>query len=459
MPAINEANLQRLLKRGTRKHEVPGATLAVLRNGRVTAAAAGLTNLSTGVPTTTDTVFQIGSISKIFTTTLIMQLVDEGRIDLDAPVRTYLPNFAVGDADVSRNVTVRHFLTHTSGIEGDVFGDTGRGDETVARLQTMGRFLPNLYPLGERMSYCNFGFAMLGRILEVMEGKTFDDVIRERLFKPLGLQQAMTLPEDALKYRCAIGHMPDPKRKGHWRITPWTYLSQGQKAAGSMPSMSVLDLMRFTRMHLDGGKSADGTKILSARSVAAMQRNQVKLVKDSPRGMTHWGLGWFLGNRKDGKVFGHDGATFGQYAFLRICKAKNVAVALLTNGGNAGGLFDEIETELFEPLSKIKTPRLPDADPTLKIDPAYITGRYERLGGWADVTHNGKDFYIESEVKDPDMGGGPLKKTKLVFGNRYTARYVTDDPMMVRQALNFEGEVDGKAAFMGSGGRLFPRVS
>ena len=110
MPAINESNLQRILKRGLRKHQVPGASLAVMRNGRVTATAAGMTNLSTQVPATTDTVFQIGSISKIFTTTLIMQLVDEGRIDLDAPVRTYLPDFAVGDADVSRLLsTLQHF--------------------------------------------------------------------------------------------------------------------------------------------------------------------------------------------------------------------------------------------------------------------------------------------------------------------------------------------------------------
>ena len=142
-------------------------SIAIYRNGRLTEAAAGVVNVETRVPTTTDTVFQIGSISKIFTTTLVMQLVDEGVVDLDEPLRSYLPGFRVADGNASNTVTVRQLLCHSSGIEGDLFVDSGRGDDCVARLQDMGRLLPQLFAPGERLSYCNFGFAMLGRQVDL----------------------------------------------------------------------------------------------------------------------------------------------------------------------------------------------------------------------------------------------------------------------------------------------------
>jgi CubicO group peptidase (beta-lactamase class C family) len=202
------------LKRQIRRHGVPGASVAVLKGGRVVAtAAAGVTNLDTKVPVTTDTLFQIGSITKVFTATMIMQLVDEGLLSLDEPIITYLPDFRLADAATLRSVTARHLLTHTSGIDGDYFVDSGRGDDAIARFVTMIALLPSLFPLGAKMSYCNAGFAVLGRIIEVLTRETYDHALRQRIFEPLGMTHAMTLPEDALKFRCTIGHVPDPKHK------------------------------------------------------------------------------------------------------------------------------------------------------------------------------------------------------------------------------------------------------
>ena len=448
-----------LLKRGIRKYKVPGATLAVYRKGRVTETAAGVVNIDTQVKMTTDSVFQIGSISKIFTTTLIMQLVEKGTLDLDAPLKTYLKDFAVADAFTSRTVTLRHLLSHTSGIEGDVFIDSGRGDDSIANLLHMGRFLPQQYPLGERMSYCNFGFAMLGRLLEVTGGDTFDNIIRKRIFDPLRMHLALTLPEETLKYRCAIGHIPHPSKKGVMITTPRPWLSHGQKAAGTTPSMSVGNLMKFVDMHLRGGTARDGTRLLSRSSVRAMQRRQIKLVKNAYRGMSGWGLGWFLGDWQGSKVFGHDGGTFGQFAFLRIQPEREIAVALLTNGGDAGGLFDFIFENTFEPMAKVQAPQIPEASETLTMDPARIVGRYERLGGYVDITYSGNQFYIESTVKDPEMAGAPMKKTRIEFADKNTARFVTNDPILARNAITFEGGDKNRAGFLGSGLRLFPRVT
>ncbi len=150
------------------QHGVPAASVAVLQGEAIDAAASGILNLATGVEATADSLFQIGSITKVWTATLVMQLVDEGRIDLDEPVRRYLPNFRVADDGVSEAVTIRHLLTHTSGIDGDHFADTGRGDDALQRYVETCAELPQVHPPGATMSYCNTGYTVLGRMLEVV---------------------------------------------------------------------------------------------------------------------------------------------------------------------------------------------------------------------------------------------------------------------------------------------------
>jgi CubicO group peptidase (beta-lactamase class C family) len=192
------------------KHDVVGATFAVAQGEESLTAATGVLNIRTKAPATPDSVFQIGSISKVFTATLVMQLVDEGLVELDAPVVTYLPDFRVRDEKVSRTVTVRHLLTHTSGIDGDLFLDTGRGDDAVEKYVAAMADLGQNQPIGATMSYCNSGYTVLGRLVEVLRNATWDAVLHERLLAPLGLVSAGTLPEEALLYGAATGHLRPP---------------------------------------------------------------------------------------------------------------------------------------------------------------------------------------------------------------------------------------------------------
>ena len=131
-------------------------------------------------------------------------------IDLDEPVRRYLPNFQVADDAVSEAVTIRHLLTHTSGIDGDHFADTGRGDGALRRYVETCAELPQVHPLGATMSYCNTGYTVLGRMLEVVTDTVWDDLLRTRLIQPLELTHTVTLPEDVLRFRAAIGHIQPP---------------------------------------------------------------------------------------------------------------------------------------------------------------------------------------------------------------------------------------------------------
>src|SRR4051795_7248137 len=208
--ALDMARWQDRLALLADKHGVPGATLAILDGDEVGEAAYGVLNIRTGVEVTPDALFQIGSITKVWTATLVMQLVDEGKLDLDAPVVTYLPDFKVADAEVTRTVTTRHLLAHTSGIDGDMFLDTGRGDDCVERYVAACADLGQNHTLGATMSYCNSGYVVLGRLVEVLRGKSWDEVLRERMFAPLGLTSAGTLPEEALLHRAATGHVQPP---------------------------------------------------------------------------------------------------------------------------------------------------------------------------------------------------------------------------------------------------------
>src|SRR5215469_12657033 len=169
------------------ERRVPGAAVAVSAGDEVIDHAAGVLSKSTKVDATPDTVFQVGSITKVWTTTLVMQLADEGKLDADAPVRRYLPDFRIADDLAAATITVRHMLCHTAGFEGDIFTDTGRGDDAIATYVAGLKEVPQLFEPGEVFSYNNTAFVVLGRLIEVLRGKPFDEVLLERLAKPLGL--------------------------------------------------------------------------------------------------------------------------------------------------------------------------------------------------------------------------------------------------------------------------------
>src|SRR4051794_33461926 len=202
------ADLSARLTAAIERFSLPGANLAVFADGVVTEAAAGVLNTRTAVEATTDSLFQIGSITKVYTATLVMQLVDAGQVDLDEPVRTYVPEFRVKDEAASAAITVRHLLTHTSGFDGgDFFFDTGRGDDSLAKYVDALADLDQITPPGAMWSYNNAAFTVLGRLIEKVTGLGWDAALRDRLLLPAGLTSSVTLPEDALLFRTAAGHV------------------------------------------------------------------------------------------------------------------------------------------------------------------------------------------------------------------------------------------------------------
>jgi CubicO group peptidase (beta-lactamase class C family) len=388
---VDSDRWERRLKLLAEEYRVPGATLGILRHRQdwadeVTVMATGVLNKQTGVPTTADSLFQIGSITKVWTATVVMQLVERGLLELDTPVVEVLPNLRLGDSGVTSQVTLHHLLTHTSGIEGDLFLDTGRGDDCLEQFVVRLREFPQNHPPGATWSYCNSGYTLTGRVIEHVVGTTWDKAMRNRLFEPLGLIHTVTLPEEALLFRTAVGHVGeevgDPYRAPTW------VLPRSTGPAGLITA-SAANVLAFARIHLSGGLAADGSRLLREETIATMANHHAERPDNHPVSDS-WGLGWARYLWDGWRILGHDGGTIGQSAFLRVCPEAGLAVVLLTNGGHSGNLYEDLFREIFGDLAGIALPPpLQPPSDRISVDCRPHAGTYERVGSRLEVYSDG----------------------------------------------------------------------
>jgi CubicO group peptidase (beta-lactamase class C family) len=407
---------------------VAGATLGIWAGEREILAACGVLSTATRVPVTTGAVFQIGSITKLWTATMIMQLAEAGRLSLDTSVAELLPGARITTGDVGAQVTVRHLLTHTSGIDGDLFTDTGRGDDCLERYVAGLAEAAPVFPPGQAYSYCNSGFVLLGRIIEVLDGRSWDASLRVRLSGPLGLAQTVTLPEEAIMHRAAVGHRGSPAEDQ--AVSVWGLPRSIGPAGGIIASAA--DVLTFARMHLAGGTAPDGTapdgtahggtahggtahggtahggtgpggsRVLSRESVSAMQEQQVSIPGDSGRDGA-LGVTWRLFQCGEREIIGHDGSTVGQSAYLRVDPQTQVAACLLTNSADADGVYQELFSEIFGEYAGVEMPRNPGPAATLGTERGGVrpgeaelgrhTGRYERTARRFDVSVRDQELH------------------------------------------------------------------
>lgn len=442
----------------TRAYGVPGASLAVWAQGKLGEAAAGVVNLETEVPTTTDTLFQIGSITKLYTAVLCLQLVEEGKLALDEPVRTWLPEFRVADAETSARLTPRHLLAHTSGMEGDFFIDAGRGEDRIARFVAMLGSLGQIHPMGAMFSYCNAGFVVLGRLVEVAGGEIWDKAIRRRIAKPLGTPAFSTLPEQAMRYLTAIGHLGRPGALG---VTPVAYLAQSNAPAGSMPMARARDVVVFARMLMVDGVAPNGTRILSTAGVRAM--HEANIVCPRRMNIDAIGLAAFLWDwNGDGRyeTFGHDGSTVGQAAWLRYHPESGTAMALLTNGGDGKGLARALVGEIFAAHAGLTPPAAPVPAFGLALDLASYEGRYANVMETIEVTveNGGLVATTTPSAAFAVISGGGGKRIGLAAVD--AGLFVgTEAGMTVPATYHFlDSDTRGRPAYLHTGVRAHRRI-
>jgi CubicO group peptidase (beta-lactamase class C family) len=393
-------------------YHIPGASLAVLVDGKIHELASGVLHRGTGVDVTTDSLFQVGSITKVYTAILVMQLVDSGELGLDTSIKDVLPEFTVPGSEA---ITIRQLLSHTSGLTSDFTIDTGRGDDCLTRyLEAVKELRLDSQP-GSVVSYSSVGYNVLGRIVEVVTGQTWDDALRDRLLTPLGLTGTVTLPEEVLRFRAAMGHLPggdlDPEPAPFWNLLP-----RSSGPSGGALCATAADLVRLAKMHLDGGIAPDSTRVLTSESVTAMQHFVAKIPDKWTSGNEGWGLGWMLYDWDGVPVFGHDGATIGQNGYLRIVPGVGMAVAMLTNGGGTDFLHTLLFRELFEELAGVRMPNNtfgPVSQPP-RVDITPFIGIYKRQGvGISILEHNGT-LHLVYETDDGRKDPSPPLEIELI---------------------------------------------
>ena len=374
--------LQTILNNTRTREQIPGVSVALWHNNRLSTAAAGLLNVDTGVEATPDSVFQIGSITKVLTASLVMKLVEQGRVDLDAPVKTYLREFRIADREATDLITVRQLLSHTAGFDGDHYpDDTREMGNLIARYIDRLNLVPQHFPPGQGFTYSNGAYAVAGRLVEVLTGMSYFEAIEEWIYKPLGMQHAVGHPMNTLRYRAAMGHYPQADKPGQWDLAPVCYASLGLAPCGRL-SMSASDVITFARAHLNQGTAASGEAWLSPDTIAQMQQLQVTLPPHCDP-LHAWGLGWMLIQGSSKGIFGHDGLTVGQSAMLRIFPEHNTAIAVLTNCAKPG-LLTGIAQEVLSSIADIDLMGVPAAEdktaaPQAK-DLQCFTGVFDSLG-------------------------------------------------------------------------------
>jgi CubicO group peptidase (beta-lactamase class C family) len=335
--------------------KVPGYLAGVYHGGDQAVVAHGVANLATGAPMREETGFLFGSITKVLTTTLTLQQVERGVVDLDERVITYLPEFTLATPAAAEEIRLRHLLTHTNGIDADLYCPDARGRDALQVFLTgLGQHCAALFGPGEYVSYSNGGMIVAGRLLEVVTGTSYHDLLTHELYATVGMEDSCTSAEEAILRSTAVGHFPDPATGGARRtdmfMLPDTWAPAGATAIGT-----IRDLLAFARTHLASGVAPSGQRVLSRESTARMQ--SVSHDMGTPN-VPPIGLGWLLVPFGKTTVLSMSGASPGGVALLVVMPEHDLAFAAFGNDPRAFALHDQLLLWLLRHHLKVEVPDL-----------------------------------------------------------------------------------------------------
>lgn len=383
--------------------KLPGLSAAVVKGEEVVwAKAFGFRDLDHGLAATPHTLYGIGSVTKSFTALSIMQLAEQGKLNVDDPVEAHVPFNIRPGGEAAR---IAHLMNHSSGIpalayaEAVIRGATGAGENwfPIASCNDLLTFMADaqgwtLARPGERWFYLNEGYAILGYIIERCSGLPYEEYVQKHVLAPLGMERSFFSKE-------AVERDPDAAtpyiitREGERK--PSTYLYGGISADGALIS-NVLDLSRYVAMYLNGGEYG-GVRVLSPESVATMQAPQIALPSQGPFGERSYGYGLsivsdFLGH----KLVGHGGSVLVATAYIGFIPEQGLGIALLTNGSGYPlsqlgmyGLATLLEQE-------------PEVLPFVQREKALteLVGAYETYKGTMKAQVKRKGDFLTIEITD-----------------------------------------------------------
>jgi CubicO group peptidase (beta-lactamase class C family) len=308
---------------------IPGAALAIVEDGEIVHQRGFGRARPGGEAPSPQTPFIIGSLTKSFTALAVVQLVEDGKVELDAPIQRYLPWFRVADPQASAQITVRHLLNQTSGLPqlsglrplAD-FDDSPDASERQARALST---LELTRPVGSKFEYSNMNYNLLGLVIEAASGESYEDYIQNHVFAPLQMSHSYTSQPEAKQNGLAVGHR-------YWFAIPFAEpnlpIPRGSHPTFLLTSSSE-DMAHYLIAHLNEGRHGD-TQILSAAGIDQLHRPTVEVNQMGyPSG--HYGMGWFIEETGQTKIVSHPGTLPNFFAYMAILPKQKKGVVLLVN--------------------------------------------------------------------------------------------------------------------------------
>ncbi|HEX9038275.1 MAG TPA: serine hydrolase domain-containing protein [Ktedonobacterales bacterium] len=448
-----DEGLEVLTRERMARWHIPGATVGELSGGASAVAGFGVASLETGYPIRADSLFQIGSITKIFTATLVMMLVEEGKLDLDQPVHTYLPELKLADSDARERITLRMLLCHSAGFFGDYFEDFGMGDDALSRYVARLDTLEQQTPVGTSWAYNNAGFCLAGAVIERVCGEPYERVVRRRIFEPLGLTHTFFFAHEAITYPVSVGHTQITPARDEHEVARLYPLPRAVNPAGGVIS-SVSDLLTFAAFHLDGGVTRDGKRLLAEAATRAMWEPRMAAANFAEA----YGTGWET-RRLDGvRVVGHGGSTNGFNARLLLIPERRYALVILTNSGRGSAMYQEIlEARLAERFGLQAPQPQPIKLPRKAL--ARFAGVYTLPDVRVEVVATASGLRATTEYRDVLSGKNETYPPQLLrpIGER---EFIITEPEEAASArVDFLLDDAGLPRFLRSGGRLHRRAT
>jgi len=334
---------------------IPGAALVIVQGDQIVHLQAFGVADGSGRLVTPQTPFFTGSTGKSFTALAIMQLVGAGKIELDAPVQTYLPWFRVADANASEMITVRQLLNQVSGLPQSI-GQTQLANTELSdsAIENNVRALANvelIAPPGERYEYSNANYVTLGMIVQAVSGQSYETYIKEHIFQPLDMQNSFASKTEAQQDGLAIGYQ---KWFGMPVASPNLPFVRGSLPAGYL-TMSAEDFGHYLIAQLNNG-SYQGASVLSPSGIAELHHPEIQM----PGTTDFYAMGWEVQQYQDVQVIGHNGAVPGYTTGMFLVPEKKLAMALVMN--------------TYSPMLGIRVARLPNSVLRMLLGQAIIPG-------------------------------------------------------------------------------------
>jgi CubicO group peptidase (beta-lactamase class C family) len=431
---------------------IPGVAVGVFKQGETFTKGFGITNNLHPLKVDENTLFQIGSITKTFVGTMTMMLVEKGKLDLDEPIKTYLPNFKVMDHKASSKATIRHLFTHTAGWVGDWFpSGIDNGPDAIERYVETMKEAPQVTTIGEHLSYNNAGYNLAGRILEVVTEKVFSDLIKEMIFMNLDMNHSYILPWDIMTHKFASGH--NLKDKVIDVATPW-FIGRSSGPAGGIITC-VKDMLNYIRFQLGDG-TFKGKKLLSKESLDALHTPSVYYAPSQSIGLTFW-----VDDFRRLRVLRHGGGTVGQASLLTLIPEKEFGIIVVTNS-EQGRIFRPIITNYaLENYLEVKTPQ-PNILDIPKEELEEYVGEY--MAKLTEVIVGIKDGQLMLSQKR--LGGFPTEDQKpktidpsppTYFGFYEKDHIIGIDKTNRNTRCQFIRDGNGKISFIRANTRLHKR--